>query len=170
MLKWLKRACKVRVLADTAFGSVDFLEGIRQLKLHAITGVRYDRKLSDGRQLFQLHKPGQRVHLQGLSSPVTIAWFYLKRDGHKKRSKRYILSPNRSKPAQLCGGDGIGGKLKSFSKPPSTVLDCIASLSKLCWGCTVGSFYPSSPLSCLTGVTSRWTPRHCRIGQKLLLL
>ncbi|MEO0538767.1 MAG: transposase [Cyanobacteria bacterium P01_A01_bin.123] len=50
--KWLKRAFKVRVLADTAFGSVDFLEGIRQLKLHAITGVRYDRKLSDGRQLF----------------------------------------------------------------------------------------------------------------------
>ncbi|MEM0980642.1 MAG: transposase [Cyanobacteria bacterium P01_H01_bin.58] len=90
--KWLKRAFKLRVLADTAFGSVEFLEGIRQLKLHAITGVRYDRKLSDGRQLFQLHKPGQRVYLQGLSCPVTIAWFYLKRDGNKKRSKRYVLS------------------------------------------------------------------------------
>lgn len=90
--KWLKRAFNVRVLADTAFGSVDFLHGIRQLKLYAITGVRYNRKLSDGRQLFQLHKPGQCVRLQGLSCPVTIAWFYLKRDGVKKRSKRYVLS------------------------------------------------------------------------------
>lgn len=90
--KWLKRAFQVRVLADTAFGSVEFLQGIRALKLHAITGVRYDRKLSDGRQLFQLHKPGQRLHLKDLSYPVTIAWFYLQRDGHQKRSKRYVLS------------------------------------------------------------------------------
>ncbi len=27
------------ILADTAFGSVEFLEGIRQLKYHAVTGV-----------------------------------------------------------------------------------------------------------------------------------
>lgn len=99
--KGLKRAFKLRVLADTAFGSVDFLEGIRHLKLHAITGVRYDRKLSDGRQLFQLHKPGQRVYLQGLSCPVTIAWFYLKRDGHKKRSKRYVLSTEPLKASTI---------------------------------------------------------------------
>lgn len=39
-----------------------------------------------------MHKPGQRVHLQGLSCPVTIAWFYPKRDGETKRSKRYVLS------------------------------------------------------------------------------
>lgn len=38
--KWLKRAFTVRVLADTDFGSVEFLKGLRQLKLHAITGVR----------------------------------------------------------------------------------------------------------------------------------
>jgi hypothetical protein len=99
--KWLKRAFKVRVLADTAFGSVDFLQGIRKLKLHAITGVRYDRKLSDGRHLFELHKPGQRVHLQGLSCPVTIAWFYLKRDGQKKRSKRYVLSTEPLKASTI---------------------------------------------------------------------
>lgn len=98
---WLKRAFKLRVLADTAFGSVDFLKGIRQLKLHAITGVRYDRKLSDGRCLFQLHKPGQRVHLQGLSCPVTIAWCYLKRDGQKKRAKRYVLSTEALKASMI---------------------------------------------------------------------
>lgn len=90
--RWLKPAFNLRVLADTAFGSVAFLKGIRQLKLHAITGVRYDRKLSDGRYLFQLHKPGQRLYLKDLPFPVTIAWFYLQRDGDKKRSKRYVLS------------------------------------------------------------------------------
>ncbi len=99
--KWLKRAFNVRVLADATFGSVDFLQGIRQLKLHAITGVRYDRKLSDGRHLFELHKPGQRVHLQGLSCPVTLAWFYLKRDGEKKRSKRDVLSTEPLKASTI---------------------------------------------------------------------
>jgi len=39
----------VMVLADTAFGSVEFLHEIRQLKYHAITGVRNDRLLVDGR-------------------------------------------------------------------------------------------------------------------------
>jgi hypothetical protein len=48
-----------------------------------------------------LHKPGQRVHLQGLSCPVTIAWFYLKRDGEKKRSKRYVLSTEPLKASTI---------------------------------------------------------------------
>jgi hypothetical protein len=78
---WLRKAFRLVVLADTAFGSMDFLRGIRKLKLHAITGVRYDRSLSDGRQLFQLHKPGQQLQLKGLHFPVTVAWFYLKREG-----------------------------------------------------------------------------------------
>lgn len=99
--KWLKQAFTVRVLGDTAFGSVEFLQGIRRLKLHAITGVRYDRKLSDGRHLFELHKPGQRVWLDGLNCPVTIAWFYLPRDGEKKRSKRYVLSTEPLKPSTI---------------------------------------------------------------------
>ncbi|PSN20757.1 IS701 family transposase [filamentous cyanobacterium CCP5] len=99
--KWLKRAFKLRVLADTAFGPVDFLKGIRQLKLYAITGVRYDRKLNDGRQLFHLHKPGQPVRLSGLDFPVTVAWFYLKRDGQKKRSQRFVLSTEPLKASTI---------------------------------------------------------------------
>lgn len=35
---------QVMILADTAFGSVEFLHGIRKLKYHAITGVAVDRK------------------------------------------------------------------------------------------------------------------------------
>jgi hypothetical protein len=99
--RWLRRAFKVVVLADTAFGSVDFLKGIRKLKLHAITGVRYDRYLQDGRQLFHLHNPGQQVRLKGLDFPVTVAWFYLKRQGDKPRLKRYVLSTQALKASTI---------------------------------------------------------------------
>lgn len=115
--KWLKRAFKVRVLADTTFGSVDFLHGIRKLKLQAITGVRYDRKLSDGRHLFELHNPGQRVYLQGLSCPVTIAWFYLKRDGQTKRSKRYVLSTEPLKANTIVWWGRHRWQIEGFFKP-----------------------------------------------------
>lgn len=49
------------ILADTAFGTVDFLHSIRKLKHHAITGIPVDRKLVDGRVLRHLHKQGQQV-------------------------------------------------------------------------------------------------------------
>jgi len=60
------------VLADTAFGSVEFLHEIRQY--HAITGVRNDRLLVDGRCLKHLHKRGQQVRLVGLKFPVSVSW------------------------------------------------------------------------------------------------
>lgn len=49
------------VLADTAFGSVEFIYGIHKLKYHAIPGVPVDRKLVDGRVLRHLHNQGQQV-------------------------------------------------------------------------------------------------------------
>jgi len=43
--KSLTSSFQVTILADTAFGSVDFLHGIRQLKYHAVTGIPLGRKL-----------------------------------------------------------------------------------------------------------------------------
>jgi hypothetical protein len=86
----LTQAFRVIVLADTGFGSVDFLKGVRKRRYAAIVGVRYDRKLTDGRQVRELCKRGQQVHLDGLSFPVTLSWLYLKRDG--KLEKRFVLS------------------------------------------------------------------------------
>jgi hypothetical protein len=86
----LVKRYRVLVLADTAFGGVAFVEGVRRLKHHAIVGVRCDRKLQDGRSVAMLHKPGQQVRLAGLQPVVTIAWFYLKREG--KLEKRFVLS------------------------------------------------------------------------------
>lgn len=59
-------------------------------KYHAITGVRYDRQLVDGRCLKLLHKKGQQLGLVGLKFPVTVSWYYLKRDDGKLE-KRFAL-------------------------------------------------------------------------------
>lgn len=86
----LIRAFRVIVLADTAFGSVEFLKAMRKKRFAVIVGVRCDRKLSDGRRVCDLVHKGQQVFLEGLNFPVTIAWLYLKRDG--KLEKRFVLS------------------------------------------------------------------------------
>ena len=81
------------ILADTAFSSVEFLEGIRRLKYHAITGLAINRKLIDGRVLRHLHKQGQQVHLSGLKFSVTVSWYYLKRDNGKARKTFCFVYP-----------------------------------------------------------------------------
>ena len=87
-------------MADTAFGSVEFLHGVRKFKYHAVTGVAINRKLIDGRALKDLHKPGQQVRLVGLKFPVTVTWYYLKRD-NGKLEKRFVLSTRPIKPSTL---------------------------------------------------------------------
>lgn len=87
------------VLADTAFGGVGFVEGIRGLGHHAIIGVRCDRKLQEGGSVSALRSPGQQVRLTGLTPVVTIAWFYLKRDG--KLEKQFVLSTRALKASTI---------------------------------------------------------------------
>lgn len=90
----------VMVLADTAFGSADFISGVRALKYHAVTGLLSSRRLADGRRLRRLHKRGQQVHLQGFKKPVWVSWFYLKRhDG--KFEKRFVLSTKPLKASTI---------------------------------------------------------------------
>ncbi len=96
----LTKHFKVMVLADAAFGSVEFLHGIRKLKYHAVVGVRVDRKLVDGRSLRHLHKRGQQLRFVGLRFPVTVCWYYLKRnDG--KLEKRFILATKPLKASTI---------------------------------------------------------------------
>jgi hypothetical protein len=56
--KALTKRFRVMILVDTAFGSVEFLHGVRRFKFHVIAGVRCDRQLVDGRRLRQLCKRG----------------------------------------------------------------------------------------------------------------
>ena len=88
--KSLTEAFRVKVLADTAFGSTAFLKAMKKRRYPLIVGVSCDRNLTDGRKVRHLAKKGQLVKLDGVPFPVTISWFYLKRDG--KLEKRFVLS------------------------------------------------------------------------------
>jgi hypothetical protein len=98
--KALTKHFRVMVLVDTAFGSVQFLHGIRRLKYHAITGVRCVRQLVDGRRLTDLCKRGQQVRLLGLKFPVSVSWYYLKRD-NGQLGKRFVLSTKPLKASTI---------------------------------------------------------------------
>ncbi|MBD2248649.1 transposase [Nostoc sp. FACHB-888] len=98
--KCLTQKFQVMILADTAFSSVEFLHGVRKLKYHAVTGIPINRKLIDGRILRHLHKQGQQVRLVGLKFPVTVSWYYLKRD-KGKLEKRFVLSTRPIKASTL---------------------------------------------------------------------
>jgi hypothetical protein len=96
----LTKRYQVMILVDTAFGTVDFLHGIRKLKYHAIAGVRCDRQLIDGRSVCDLCKRGQQVRLVGLKFPVCVSWYYLKRD-NGKLEKRFVLSTKQLKGSTI---------------------------------------------------------------------
>ena len=98
--KSLTEYFQVMILVDTAFGSVEFLHGVRKLKYHAIAGVRFDRPLVDGRCLKQLHQRGQQARLMGLKFSVSVSWYYLKRD-NGKMEKRFVLSTKQLKASTI---------------------------------------------------------------------
>lgn len=56
--------------------------------------MRCNRKLQDGRALKQLYrtaKRGQQVRFEGISYPLTVSWFWLKR-AEGKRELRFVVS------------------------------------------------------------------------------
>lgn len=89
--KSLQKRYQVLVLVDTAFGSIKFFQQVRRMKFHVIAGLRTDRRLANGTRLSQLKTRGQQVYLEGLSKPVTVSWYWLKRDDGSLE-KRYVAS------------------------------------------------------------------------------
>jgi hypothetical protein len=90
----LSQGRTVIVLADTEFGTIDFLAALKQRSWRAVVGMRCNRKLADGRSLKQLYctgKRGQQVYLDGISYPLTVSWFWLKRAAGK-RELRFVVS------------------------------------------------------------------------------
>ncbi|WP_119313406.1 transposase [Calidithermus terrae] len=69
---WLRKAFRIRVVADTAFGTLPFLAGVRRMGLEAIVGVRRDRRTREGKRLQDLRRLGGRVYLRGLPFPVWV--------------------------------------------------------------------------------------------------
>jgi hypothetical protein len=84
----------VIVQADTEFGTVAFLDAVRQRNWRAVVGVKSNRLLQDGRQLKDLPrkaKRGLQVYLKDIDYPLTVSWFWLKRADHK-RELRFVVS------------------------------------------------------------------------------
>ena len=82
------------VQADTEFGAIEFFKAIQKRSWRAVVGIRCNRKMLDGRSLKQLYrngKRGQQVYLKGMSSPLTVSWFWLKR-AEGKRELRFVVS------------------------------------------------------------------------------
>ncbi|WDD36166.1 transposase (plasmid) [Nostoc sp. UHCC 0926] len=98
--KKLTKHFQVMVLVDTAFGSVEFIHGVRKRKYHIIAGIACTRKLIDGRCVAQLHKRGQQLRLRGLKFPVYVSWYYFKRDDGKY-VKRFVISTKALKASTI---------------------------------------------------------------------
>ncbi len=84
----------VIVQADTEFGTIEFLNAVRQRDWRPILGMRGNRKLQDGRCLKDLYrhaKRGLQVYLKGIDYPLTVSWFWLKR-AEGKRELRFVVS------------------------------------------------------------------------------
>ncbi len=92
--KSLVKGRVVLVQADTEFGTVGFLNAVRQRSWRAVVGLRNNRTLQDGRCLNDLYrhaKRGLQVYLKDIDYPLTVSWFWLKRaDG--QRELRFVAS------------------------------------------------------------------------------
>ncbi|MEG4941582.1 transposase [Microcoleus sp. F4-D5] len=79
--KTLTAHYEIRVLGDSKFGSIEMLKWVKkQPRTSGIFGMRSDRRLAGARQVNQGLQRGQQVVLQGLNFPVTLSWYWLKRD------------------------------------------------------------------------------------------
>lgn len=106
---------RVMVLADSGFASIEFVEGVRRLGHHAVLGVRRDRRLADGTRLDQTTATrGERVFLNGLSVPVYVAAYWLKRDNG--REKRFVISTRALSPAHIVRWGKRRWRIEGFFK------------------------------------------------------
>lgn len=106
------------VQADTEFGTVEFFKAVRKRSWRAVVGMRCNRKMSDGRQLKQLYRNGERgqqVQLEGLSHPLTVSWFWLKR-AEGKRELRFVVSTHPYSGAYLVRLGGKRWAIEGFFK------------------------------------------------------
>lgn len=90
--KTLTAHYEIRVLGDSAFGSIEMLKWVKkQPRTSGIFGIRSDRRLASSRQVSQGLQRGQQVVLQGLNFPVTLSWYWLSRDDGSLE-KRFVIS------------------------------------------------------------------------------
>jgi hypothetical protein len=90
----LTQGAPVIVLADTEFGTIEFLQAVRSRGWRAVVGMRCNRKLQDGRSLKQLYRHGRRgqqIYVESIAFPLTVSWFWLKQ-AKGQRELRFVVS------------------------------------------------------------------------------
>jgi hypothetical protein len=93
----------VIVLADTEFGTIEMFCAIHKRGWRSAIGVRGSRVLTDGRSLnewYRQGKRGQQLHLKDIPFPLTVSWFWLKRQG-KPPELRFVASTHPYSGAYL---------------------------------------------------------------------
>lgn len=101
--KTLVKGRTVIVQGDTEFGTVAFLNAVRQRRWRAVVGLRNSRLLQDGRHLKDPPgnaKRGLQVLLKDIDYPLTVSWFWLKR-ADNKRELRFVASTHPYSGAYL---------------------------------------------------------------------
>ena len=95
--KTLTKRFTVVVLADTEFGTVEFLQAVQKRQWRAVVGMRGNRQMENGKPhnpLYRTGRRGQQVRFVGMSKPLTVSGFWLKRSEGKRelRNARLHLS------------------------------------------------------------------------------
>ena len=149
-----------------------------ELKYHGIIGAAISRTLLDGRSLRHLHKQGQQVRLVGLDFPVTVSWYYLKRD-NGRLEKRIVISTRPLKAStkedarlapRTSGGESADGRLRDGLRPQSTGLGYTVLVKVLCLEFIAGSFFLSLLTLLLTGLIYRLSRRYHLTGDALIYI
>jgi len=81
----------VRVLADSGFDSSEFIDGVNQLGIHGVIGVRGNRDIGEGHHLYDLRYQGTQVQFKSCVTRVFAAWFQL-RQARGGMVWRYVIS------------------------------------------------------------------------------
>jgi DDE superfamily endonuclease len=82
--RFLHQGHPVLVLADTEFGTIEMFQAIRARGWRSAIGLRESRLLENGCSLkrwYRQGKRGQQLRLKDLPFPLTVSWFWLKRQG-----------------------------------------------------------------------------------------
>lgn len=89
----MRRLYRIRVLADAAFGSTEFISGVRPLGFHAVVGIRWGRRLQDNCRVDQVRQRGACIQLSDLEEAVSLSWVWLKRAG--QWVQRFVISTQK---------------------------------------------------------------------------
>lgn len=127
--KTLTKRFTVVVLADTEFGTVEFLQAVQKRQWRAVVGMRGNRQMENGKPhnpLYRTGRRGQQVRFVGMSKPLTVSWFWLKRS-EGNRELRFVVStyPYSGASAGATRTPTMGDH-RASSKPSSIGLACIA--------------------------------------------